>query len=126
MYEAAWVITYSWNILRLPVCVIDSQGKPQYPNTQTSYASCPVVLYPTAATDFKMLQKIRDLSEVIHLRGQPCETYLSWPISCGGPSGVDFVRMLCGWNVTDRRDLGDLVFTVALELIHFRITKAAD
>jgi len=127
MEGAAWVINYSWNVLRLPVCIIDADGNLDCTISRTPYASCAVIIYLATEGPPRILQNIESASNIIVLKNPERESveypwaFKNWLISCGGDRGVDVIQLFCGWDVGDRQELGNLIFTIAYELIQFRI-----
>jgi hypothetical protein len=126
---AAWVINYSWNVLRLPVCVVDANGNPEHEISGLPYSSCAVILYPGSSGPPEILQNIQSASEVVVLQNtsDTLSSATNWLISCRGDEGVDVIQLLCGWNVSpvDRQELGNMMFTIANELIQFRLGLTA-
>ena len=124
---AAWVMVYSWMILRLPVCLVLNDGKTHPVQQGTTYSSCPVILYPEVEGPSSIWQSIDKPSDVIVLGSDEfyenralAFSVSNWQISCGA-EGADVIKLMCGWDISNRQELGNIIYTIAHEYIQFRM-----
>jgi hypothetical protein len=117
---AAWLILYAGNILGLSVCLVHQDGK-THPVSGT-YSSADVLLYPGASDTLEVLQHIDRPSDVIAVACTDQYTSLStnWLLSCD-EAGIDFFGLFCKWDMKDRQEIGDVIYSIATEYIDRRI-----
>ncbi|KAH0562869.1 hypothetical protein GP486_002519 [Trichoglossum hirsutum] len=114
---AAWLMLYSTDILGLPVCLIHKDGKVHPVNGD--FASAKVLIFPENSGRAQILESIDNPLDVVVCtthggsRFQPV-----WLLSCGEEGGgVDLFKLMCGWNVQARREIGNLVYSMAMEYL---------
>jgi hypothetical protein len=112
---AAWLILYSTDILGLPVCLVHKDGRVHPVNGD--YASAKVLIFPENSDKPQIMESIDNPLDIVCTN---CNSSLrpqsEWLISCG-ESGVDLFKLMCGWNVGARREIGNLIYSMAMEYL---------
>ncbi|KAL9115417.1 MAG: hypothetical protein Q9227_000738 [Pyrenula ochraceoflavens] len=122
---AAWLAVYSYKILAIPVCVVLKDGIPRPLFPGGTYNSSAVFIFPDQDGSVEMLQKIERTSDVIVLRSSESLTTsarLCWQVSCGMKDGVDLIELVCKWNIRDRKEMGNLIYSIACDYIKERLS----
>jgi len=120
-HGAAWLILYAKDILGLSVCLVfqDSNTVP----LSGEFSTADVLLFPQASGATDVFKYVDKASDVISLTSVPDPQTLStnWLFSCG-EGGVDFFALICCWNMKNRQEIGDLIYSMSAEYIERRVS----
>ena len=131
---AAWLLVYSCMVLGLQTCVVGNDGVVHPWQSTATYGSASVILFPQQREPSSVMHSIAGASEIVTLRPNDislrCEKYsgfstmgsANWVLSCGATPGSDTLRLICGWDIADRREIGNLIYSLAIDLIKLRLT----
>ena len=118
---AAWLILYAKDILGLSVCLV-------FQNSNTvplsgEFSTANVLLFPQASGATDVFKYVDKASDVISLTSVPDFQTLStnWLVSCG-EGGVDFFALICCWDIKNRQEIGDLIYSISAEHIERRVS----
>ncbi|KAF2239186.1 hypothetical protein EV356DRAFT_502172 [Viridothelium virens] len=117
---AAWLMLYAKEILGFSVCLVFRNGDTIPLSGEFSAADVLLFLQASDTTDvFKCLERP---SDIITLTSAPRDQslLLDWQLSCG-EGGVDFFALICRWNMKDRQEIGDLIYSISAEYIERRV-----
>jgi hypothetical protein len=118
---AAWLIVYCWKVLGLHVSVVRRNGHVH--SIDGSYSSASVVVYPDAVQKIEIYHPVDKVLDIVRSSTRsPKLQELNWVLSCD-EGGVDFFQICCGWDVKDRQEIGDLIYSIAREYIELRIIE---
>jgi hypothetical protein len=110
---AAWLMLYASDVLRLPVCLIHKDGR-THP-VSGIYSPSVVLLFPEHDMLKSILENTAEPSDIIVTATQTVDlTGQNWLVSCG-EDGVDFFKLLCGWDMKDRQEVGNTIYSIASE-----------
>lgn len=118
-HGAAWLILYAKDILGLSVCLV-FQDKNTVP-ISGEFSTADVLLFPQALDSTDVFKYVEKAADVILLTSEPPSPSLStnWLLSCGD-GGVDFFALICRWDMKDRQEIGDLIYSISAEYIERR------
>ncbi|KAK1778301.1 hypothetical protein QBC45DRAFT_478587 [Copromyces sp. CBS 386.78] len=115
MRGAAWVLVYASLVLGLGVCVVDKEGVPN-PVTQL-YSSARVLIIPSKLDEVQLQTLITSRDQLIEQPPSPGSTLgMNWLVTCG-PEGYNIFSLICGCDLTDRSQIGSIIFTIAMKFI---------
>jgi hypothetical protein len=117
---AAWLALYSWKVLDLTVCFVHKDGK--LDQTHGSYSLAHVVIFPEVDRPSEIFQLVERPSDVMVLASKDKNISATWLASCGD-GGVDIFGLYCGWDVRDRQEVGNLIYSIACEYVTRRIRE---
>ncbi|KAL2867145.1 uncharacterized protein BJX67DRAFT_105213 [Aspergillus lucknowensis] len=118
---AAWLITYSWKVLGLEICVVRRDGHVH--SFEGSYSSASVVVYPDVTKEFEIYHPINKVLDIVKSSTHSPKSHeLNWVVSCD-EEGVDFFQLCCGWDMKDRQEIGNLIYSIAKEYVELRIME---
>jgi hypothetical protein len=117
---AAWLILYAGDILGLSVCLVYNDGR-THP-VSGEFGSAHVLLFPEASGTADVFKHVDRPSDILTLtcEGGHFSNSRNWLLSCD-EGGCDFFALICGWNMKDRREIGDLIYSIASEYLEQRL-----
>lgn len=116
---AAWLLVYSWKILGLNVCLIHKDGR-VHP-VQGDYESASIIIVPHTENPSEVVHNIGWSANTIISKQPTLATQLNWVVSCAD-DGVNFFDLCCGFKVDNPQEIGDLIYSIAVEYVQRRIT----
>jgi hypothetical protein len=112
---AAWLINYAKGILGLSVCMVLKNGETIPLSGDFKTAS--VLVYPQATETTEVFKSISKAGDIIHLTNEGARTLsTNWLLSCD-VNGVDFFALMCRWDMRNRQEIGNLIFSIAAEYV---------
>lgn len=121
MCGAAWLVVYSSQFLGLSVCLVHEDDTPH--PVQGTYESASVIVLPESCGTSLTLRSLSRPTDIIRCSpagSQQKSLAFNWLLSCDA-DGVDYLKLICGWNISDRQELGDLVYSIAKEYVECRV-----
>ncbi|KAK4445579.1 hypothetical protein QBC34DRAFT_163489 [Podospora aff. communis PSN243] len=123
---AAWLMTYSLDVLGLDVCFIteDHQVVP----VSADYQNSVVVVLPASRKEsglqtFWELNRPSDIVVIADSADPSAPLKMDWQVECGpSTGGVDLLEILCGWSLPlqAKKEIGDLTYSIARDLVEDR------
>ncbi|KAI5463578.1 hypothetical protein BGZ63DRAFT_462815 [Mariannaea sp. PMI_226] len=116
---AAWCVEYSKDVLGLDVCLIQEDGT-VCPVSGT-FETASVIVLPAQEPGVELTQRVAHVIDIcISSDGIEIQKEINWLVSCEG-SGVDFFQLCCGWDLMDRKEIGNLIYSISKEYVEYRI-----
>ncbi|KAL3963131.1 hypothetical protein ACCO45_000135 [Purpureocillium lilacinum] len=116
---AAWCVEYSKDVLGLDVCLVFHDGT-VYP-VSGNFTTAQVIVLPTLEPGMEIAQKLRKPTDfLLNSTRRHKSQAISWLRSCG-QGNIDYFQLCCGWNLVDRQEVGNLIYSIAKSYIEYRL-----